>query len=158
MVNEQLKSMKREGIQLMVKGYAWAEAVLQVLRKKKDWDPSPYQWATTGYSGAIGSGRTICGALFGGTVFLGYLHGTNATHAPDVDDERRTQAITSVNKLFQGFIESFGDTDCQNLTGCNFSIKEDQDRYMKEEVYKDKCFHYFEYVLAQCLDEMEKGM
>jgi len=29
---------------------------------------------------------------------------------------------------------------------------------MKEEVYKDKCFNYFEYVLAQCLDEMERGM
>ena len=125
------------------------------MREKMGWDPSPYQWAATGYSGAIGSGRTICGFLFGGAVTLGYLHGTNATRAPDINDEKRTQAIKAVNELFRGFMERFGDTDCQTLTGCNFSIKEDQERYRKEEVYKDKCFHFFEYVLGQCLDKAE---
>lgn len=127
---------------------------MQVLQESKGWDPSRYQWATTGYDGAIRTGRTICGILFGATVFLGYLHGVNATQAPEINDERRSRAIESVQGLFRGFVENFGDTDCRTLTGCDWSNEKDIERYMKEEVYKETCFKYFHYVLAQCLDQM----
>jgi len=122
------------------------------MREELDWDPFPFQWATTGYRGAIHTGRTICGALFGGAVVLGLLHGTNSAQAPGVEDERRTKAIESVHNLFQGFIERFGDTDCQRLTGCDFSQEEDEARYRQEEVYIT-CFQYFKYVLEKCLDQ-----
>ena len=104
-----------------------------------------------GYRGAIQTGRTICGALFGGTVFHGYFNGMNATDVPDINDEKRTRAIESVQGLFNGFNEKFGDTDCQTLIGCDWGKKEDIERYYKEEIYKDKCFKYFEYVLANCM-------
>ena len=125
-----------------------------MLREIEGWGPLPYQWATAGYKGAIATGRTICGILFGGSVFLGNLSGMNATHAPEVKDEMRNRAIESVHDLFQGFIEQFGDTDCRTLTGCDWSKKEDSERYYKEEVYKGTCYRFFEYVLAGCLDRM----
>ena len=111
----------------------------------------PYQWPAAGYSGAIASGKTICGTLFGGTAFLGYLHGENASTAPAPEGQKRNQAIESVKELYQGFIERFGDTDCQTLTGCDWSKEEDIKRYREEEVYKETCFLYFEYVLSKCL-------
>ncbi len=154
MNEERFKTMKQQGIQLMVKGYAWAEAILQVLRESEGWDPSPYQWAAAGYNGAIGTGKTICGVLFGGTAFLGYLHGENATQAPDVKDEHRLQAIEAVQALFQGFLENFGQTDCQTLTGCDWSKKEDRHRYFEEKIYEDTCFNYFEYALKHCLGKI----
>jgi hypothetical protein len=107
--------------------------------------------------GAINTGRTICGILFGGSIFLGFHHGSDAAGAPEVNDEKRSRAIASVNGLFQGFIDRFSDTDCKTLTGCDFSKKEDVDRYIQEEVYKDKCFKYFEYVLARCLGEIDRA-
>lgn len=103
--------------------------------------------------GAIETGKTICGFLFGGSVYLGYLNGMNATEVPEVKDEKRKQAITSVRDLFQGFIERFGHTDCQTLTSCDWSRKEDVRRYYKEQIYKDTCYHQFEYVLANCLEK-----
>jgi len=118
------------------------------------WDPSPYQWATAGYMGAVETGRTICGTLFGGAVFVGYLHGMNATQAPEVQGKSRTRAIESVRGLFQGFVERFGDTDCRTLIGCDWSKKEDRERYFREEVYKGTCYNYLDYVLARCLDQM----
>jgi len=123
------------------------------MRETKGWDPTPYQWATAGYMGAIETGKTICGILFGGSVYLGYLSGINATEAPEIKDENRKEAIRSVRSLFWGFIERFGDTDCQALTGCDWSKKEDIKRYFKEKVYENTCYHQFEYVLDKCLDK-----
>jgi hypothetical protein len=89
--------------------------------------------------------------LYGGTAFLGYLHGVNAPDAPAAVDQNRNQSIESVRELFQGFIERFEYTDCQTLTGCDWSKEEDVRRYREEKVYEETCFHYFEYVLATCL-------
>ncbi len=76
--------------------------------------------------------------------------------ASGVQNEQRLAAIESVNALFRGFLERFGDTDCKALTGCDFSRQEEADRYMQEEIYKDTCFHQFEYVLSECLTEKNK--
>lgn len=129
--------------------------MLQVLRESEGWDAIPCQWAAAGYMGAIGTGQTICGALFGGAVFLGYLQGADAARAPAVDDSRRKQAIESVRRLFQGFIEQFGSTDCRMLTGCDWSRKEDRQRYFKEKIYQDKCYVYLENVLESCLQKTD---
>ena len=116
-------------------------------------DPVPCQWAAAGYEGAIVSGRTICGTLFGGTVFLGYLHGKDASQAPEFEDAARKAAISSVNGLFRGFLERFNDTDCQRLTGCDWSKKEDRERYMRDELWKHICSRFFEYVLEYCTQQ-----
>ena len=84
---------------------------------------------------------------------LGYLHGKDAKKAPGVKDKRRIGAMESVKSLFNGFMERFEDTDCQTITGCDWSKKEDRDRYFKDKVYKDKCYKYVEYVIERCLDQ-----
>jgi len=76
--------------------------------------------------------------------------------APGVQNPQRLEAIKSVNNLFNGFIERFGDTDCKTLTGCDFSNKEEAERYMREEIYKDTCFHQFEYVLSECISKKKE--
>ena len=127
---------------------------MQVLRESKGWEATPYQWATVGYMGAVETGRTICGALFAGTVFHGFLHGENQSHSPEVNDKIRKQTIDSVRGLFNGFKEQFGSTDCQALIRCDLSKKEEYKRYLEEEIYKDKCFNYVEYVLDNCIQQM----
>ena len=152
--NERLASLWQEGVQLMAEGYTCAEVTLRVLVEAQGWDPSRYHWATAGYAGAIRSGRTTCGLLFGATIFLGLLQGEDAAQAPEIGSEGRSQAIASVNGLYCGFIEQFGDTDCRALTGCDWSSREDVKRYFREEVYTTTCYRCFEYVLGQCLDQM----
>jgi hypothetical protein len=93
--------------------------------------------------------------LFGSTAFLGFIFGDGETSAPEVEDDKRTKAIEAVNGLFTGFIEKFGTTDCRSLTDCDFSKKEEVDRYMQNEVYKHTCFKQFEYVLSYCLTRKE---
>jgi hypothetical protein len=124
-----------------------------VLREDTGWDAIPYQWATAGYMGAINSGKTICGILFGAAIYLGFLYGQNSTAAPKIKDQGRLQAIKSVNALFNGFVAHFGETDCKALTGCDWSKADDIARYYKEEIYKNTCFRQFEYVVDQCVTE-----
>ena len=102
--------------------------------------------------GAIDSGKTICGILFGGSIYLGFLNGKDATDAPELKDKRRLNAIKSVNELFKGFINQFGESDCKTLTGCDWSKKEDIKRYFKDQIYKDTCYRQFEYVVEKCIN------
>ena len=111
----------------------------------------PYQWAAAGYMGAINSGKTICGILFGAAIYLGFANGRNSTTAPTLKDEGRLQAVKSVNNLFNGFISQFGETDCKALTGCDWSKEDDIKRYFKEEIYKNTCFRQFKFVIEKCL-------
>ena len=123
------------------------------MREDTGWDATPYQWATAGYMGAINSGKTICGVLFGASIYLGFLNGKDSTNAPELKNEGRLKAIKSVNELFNGFINRFAETDCTALTGCDWSKKEDIERYFKDEIYKDTCFRQFEYVIEKCIAE-----
>lgn len=124
-----------------------------MLREDSGLDAVPYQWAAAGYMGAINSGKTICGILYGASIYLGFLNGRNSAEAPKLKGEGRLQAIKSVNKLFDGFIGHFGDTDCKALTGCDWSKADDVKRYFKDEIYINTCFRQFEYVVKQCLNE-----
>ena len=123
------------------------------MREDAGWDAIPYQWATAGYMGAINSGKTICGILFGGSVYLGFLNGIGSSEAPKPNDEKRLNAIKSVNELFKGFINQFGDSDCKTLTGCDWSKKDDIKRYFKDKVYEGTCYRQFEYVIEKCFNQ-----
>jgi len=121
------------------------------LREDNGWDATPYQWAAAGYTGAIKSGKTICGVLFGGSIYIGFLNGTNSVDTPKLNDENRLNAIKTVNDLFNGFIRIFGRTDCTSLTGCDWSKEEDVKRYFKDEIYKDTCYPQLEFVIKKCV-------
>jgi hypothetical protein len=155
MNEERLKALRQKGIEMMAQGYTCAETALQVLRETMGWDAVPYQWSAAGYMGAIDSGRTTCGLLFGGSIFLGYLAGARADGEPTLENEDRAKAIASVKGLFQGFVERFGTTDCRMLTGCDFSQKADVKRYFSEKIYENTCFRQFDYVLRLCLMLLE---
>jgi hypothetical protein len=122
------------------------------LREDAGWDAVPYQWATVGYMGAVNSGKTICGILFGASIYLGFLNAKDSTDAPKLKDKRRLNAIKAVNELFNGFINQFGESDCKTLTGCDWRKKKDVKRYFKDQIYKDTCFRQFEYVVEKCIN------
>jgi hypothetical protein len=107
--------------------------------------------------GAIRVGKTICGTLFGASVFLGSLYGMNEAHPPAVQDEKRLKAIDAVEGLYRGFIERFGHTECRTLTECDWTREEDRARYRQEEVFERKCCEYLDYVLAACLQRVRES-
>lgn len=70
---------------------------------------------------------------------------------PDLGTEEEKKAIESVEDLLNGFAKRLGHTDCQTLTGCDWTKKKDKKRYFKEEIYEDTCFPQLEYVIEKCI-------
>ena len=128
---------------------------MQGLQEIWDLNRKDYAWAAAGYLGAIESGQTICGLLIGSSIAIGLRSGQGKDCLPLEDIEERKRAVKAVKKLYLDFIEKFKSTECRTLTGCDFSNSEDSIRYIEQEVYKSKCFEFFNFVMNRFI-EMEK--
>lgn len=113
-------------------------------------------WVTSGYLGAINSGETTCGLLIGSSVAIGLKVGFAKEQLPLENPKERNKAIVAVNDLYVDFLEQFKSTQCRQLTRCDFSQQAEIERYVKEEVYKEKCFKYFDFVMDRFI-ELEKA-
>lgn len=135
-----------------------AEATLQGLQEIWKIQNKDYSWATSGYLGAIISGQTTCGLLIGSSVAIGLKVGQTKECLPLEDSKARDRAVEEVAKLYEDFQREFGSTECRALIGCDFSKVEDQKRYYETEVYKAKCYKFFEYVMSRFvkLEKYEK--
>ncbi len=114
-----------------------------------------HSWATAGYLGAINSGQTTCGLLIGSAIAIGLRHGKGKVCMPKEDEEYRNSAIKEVNMLYNDFINKFNSTNCKELTSCDFSRPGDLNKYMEKEIYKEKCFVFFNFVMNRFI-EIEK--
>ncbi len=128
---------------------------MQGLQEIWDLDQKDYSWATAGYLGAIESGQTTCGLLIGSSIAIGLKSGQGKNCIPMEDKKERIIAVKAVNELYRDFLKEFQTSECRTLTGCDFSKTEDATRYIEEEVYKDKCFALFNFVMNRFI-EMEK--
>ena len=127
-----------------------------MLQSALDAAPIPCLGAATGYSGAIKSGQTICGALYAGTVFLSCLSAGDGATEPEPSDPSRLAAIAAINALFQGFIERFGASDCRALTGLDLSEAENlQALFRAFDHYREGhgCFQQMRFVIESCLGQ-----
>jgi hypothetical protein len=106
-----------------------------------------YTWAVAGYQGAISSGQTTCGLLIGCSIAIGLRHGQAREDKPADASEIRQMAIKEVNHLYRDFLNEFGDSECRNLINCHLGKPEDQTRYLEQEIYKDTCVKFFNFVM-----------
>ena len=115
-------------------------------------------WAAAGYSGAIGSGNTTCGLLIGSSIAIGFRHGQGKECIPMKSPGLRDRATKEVNDLYRDFQNAFGDTVCRNLVSLDFSKPEEKKRYATQEVYKNTCFLFFEFVINRFIEMDKKGL
>jgi len=128
---------------------------LQGLQEIWGIDHTEISWATSGYLGAINSGQTTCGLLIGSSVAIGLKTGQGKQCLPLEDTDDRDIAVNKVNQLYHDFLKEFGSTECQTLTTCDFSKDQELTRYVEKEIYKERCFKFFNFVMNRFI-EMDK--
>ncbi len=116
-------------------------------------------WATSGYLGAINSGQATCGLLIGCSVAIGLRAGRGKVCLPLEDTKARDMAAAEVHLFYEDFLHEFKSTQCQDIIGCDLSQPSEAERYMKEKVYEDRCFKFFEFVMNRFigLEQKEKA-
>lgn len=129
---------------------------MQGLQEIWDIENRTHAWSTSGYLGAISSGQTTCGLLIGSSVAIGLRVGRNKACLPLEDTAARDFAVEQVGDLYEDFLKRFGSTECKALTSCDFSKAEDQSRYIEDEIYKEKCWEYFNFVMNRFCGLLKK--
>lgn len=97
-------------------GRQCAEAVFLALGEARvpDFDSKLVRVAT-GFGGGIAESADVCGALVGGVMIIGLMHGRTHLH----DDHTRAWAMSRAFRT--KFLDELGSTSCSHLTHGNFS-------------------------------------
>ena len=108
--------------------------------------------------GAIASGRSICGAVFGATVGIGFACGEKMAERKETAREARERATRMTGEFYKRFLKEFNRIDCCSLTGCDFSRPDEANRYYSKNIWADTCDKYLEFAIRTCyeLEQEEK--
>lgn len=137
--------------------YTCAEASLQALLELWDLSVETFSWATAGYLGAIGSGKTTCGLLIGSSIGIGFRCGQEMKGIPEQNEFAREKAIQATNELYNEFFEKFGSTDCKTLNKVDFQKGEEITEWMIQKGWKQTCDVFLNFTMRKCLSLVEEG-
>ena len=96
-------------------------------------------WAVHGYGGAIRSGQSDCGVLVGGMAALGLMAGEQARARGMTASQAAQWATALVKEYYELFIAEFKTINCRALTGIDFSVDEQVQRYYRERARQEAC-------------------
>ncbi len=114
-------------------GLNCAESVLLAVGKELDYGQAGgLPRIATGFGGGIARNGNLCGALSGGIMAIGLALGR--------DDSRgsRDPCYPAVDRLFNGFLEKFGSSQCRDLIGVDLKTPEGQKAHANRDL-KETC-------------------
>jgi C_GCAxxG_C_C family probable redox protein len=114
-------------------GYNCAESVLLAINKDLNISEGrSLPRIATGFGGGIARNGSLCGALTGGIMAIGLTLGR------DDNQGSRDPCYPAVDRLFNGFLEKFGSTQCRDLIGVDLKTSEGQKAHANRDL-KDTC-------------------
>lgn len=118
--------------------YNCAEAALLALCREWGISSDAVPQIAAGFGGGVGKKGLICGALSGAVMAIGLRFGS-----PDPTDTEKRKLVTNyVSRLVESFQDSFGETGCRELTGCDLSTTEGMMKAKVNKVRTEKCRHF----------------
>jgi len=91
----------------------------------------------TAFGGGIGRRGSLCGALTGAIIAIGFKHGTNKTVL-----EEKEKAYNIALKFYDQFEKECGSVFCRELIGYNLADPEELERFRKSNIRDEKCSHF----------------
>lgn len=130
-------------------GYCCSESVLMAISEAKKINSELIPKIATGFCGGIAKTDSLCGALTGGIMGIGLIHGRE-----NPEDERETNS-EMIKKLSAFFVEEFGGRNCTEVCGINLSLPDGNEKFEKENK-KEICTRAVEQTTEYVLELLSK--
>jgi len=128
--------------------YNCAEATLLALCRAWGISSDAVPRIAAGFGGGVGKKGLICGALSGAVMAISLRFA-----GPDPTDSEKRKLVTNhVSRLIESFQDSFGETGCRALIGCDLSTPEGVKKAKEEKVRTEKCRHFVRRAVELALD------
>ncbi|MBS7619719.1 C_GCAxxG_C_C family protein [Candidatus Bathyarchaeota archaeon] len=131
---------KRSAATHAEEGFLCSESVLMALAECLGVSSNLIPRMATGFGAGIGRRGEICGALSGAIMGVGLRFGRNQ-HIVHPNGKR---PYWYASQLIDLFVETFGDSKCNNLIGLDLSRTEDLKKYREYNVWNTKCRNFIE--------------
>jgi C_GCAxxG_C_C family probable redox protein len=112
---EEIKEISRRSGELFESGLYCAESVLLAIAEGKGIKSDVIPGIATGFCSGMSRTCGLCGAVSGAIMGINLLHGRSAP------DRSVDENYALVRKLIRMFEDTFGSSNCMQLTGCDLS-------------------------------------
>ncbi len=103
----------------------------------------------SGLGSGISRWGTVCGAVSGGAMVLGYCFGPSKKE----EKEKKEKTYTQVQEMLRVFEQDFGTIHCRQLTGLNFMDPVERNQFKIRDLY-GQCAEY----IANIVDSVRKAV
>jgi len=110
----------------------------------------------------VGLSGSACGAAVGIATALGLVYGTDGKESPEEFKEKRDQNYALTRSLMREFKETFGSVNCKDLTGLDFMVDEDLEKWPavfaeRKEKGPFECDDYVDWAAKRVLETLGEG-
>jgi C_GCAxxG_C_C family probable redox protein len=129
--------------------------VLLAVCKATGWDCGCIPRIASGLGGGVGRQGEVCGALTGGVLAVGLVHGRDRAQ----ETEAKNAVHAKAGQFVQRFAEVNGALRCRDLIGLDVSSEEGVQEYYARNLLEEKCLGIVSNavrVVLELLDEWER--
>lgn len=116
-------------------GYNCSQSVLLAFAEELGLSPELAARVAAGFGGGMGRTGSICGAVTGGVMALGLMHGSTN---PD-DKVAKEHTAAQARAFFEAFRAEHGSLTCEDLLGINIASPEASQRAREQGLFKARC-------------------
>lgn len=122
-----------------------AQAVLKALAPLVGMEETCAEALTAGFGGGVGGQQELCGAVSGACMAISY----GLFHLEEAKSEGKKLATEGVAEFMKTFLKDWGAVRCFELTGHDFSKKEQRKAFLDKGLKKKVCFQAVHFAVEE---------
>jgi C_GCAxxG_C_C family probable redox protein len=134
-----LEEHGKKAVETLKKGYNCAQSVLFAYAADLGLDPVVALKISSGFGGGMGRIQSVCGAVTGAFMAIGYRYGGyRLGMTKEGDSAAKENTYSLVKRFADEFRQVHGSILCSDILGCDLNTPEGQKHY-KNNNLADKC-------------------
>ena len=133
-----MRDRKQVAKEKFLKGFNCSQAVFVSFAKEVGLKEEDILKLSTGFGAGMGRMQNTCGAVTGAFMVIGCLNGKYK----EDDDELKEKTYNLIQEFTNDFKKENDTINCLKLMGFDFRDKEEMEKAVEKELFKEKCLKY----------------